>query len=55
VVRRGAHINIEDRLGAGDRRQGRVGYERAQEPCESLIEGGVSCAGVIGARRESST
>ena len=32
-------VNVEDRLGAGDRRHGRVWNERAQQPCEGLMLG----------------
>jgi hypothetical protein len=37
-------VDIEDRLGAGDRRQGRVRNERAQEPRESLMLGFIEMA-----------
>jgi hypothetical protein len=30
-------IDVEDHLGAGERRHGRVRNERAQEPCEGLM------------------
>jgi hypothetical protein len=40
----GLGVDVEDRLGAGDRRHGGVRNERAQEPCEGLMLGFVEMA-----------
>jgi hypothetical protein len=37
-------VDVEDRLGAGERRYSRVPNERAQEPCEGLVLGFVEMA-----------
>jgi len=37
-------VDVEDRFRAGDRRDGRVGNERAQESCEALMPGFVEMA-----------
>jgi hypothetical protein len=37
-------VDVEDRLGAGDRRYGRVRNKRAQEPCQGLVPGFVEMA-----------
>jgi hypothetical protein len=37
-------VDIEDRFGAGQRRQGWVRNERAQKPCEGLMFGFVEMA-----------